>query len=248
MSPEVHIWTFSGGKDSTAMLLKGVEHGYKMDYVVFVKTGVEYPETLEAVAKMEAERLAPLGLKITYLEPERTFKDLALNKFKGFPSFSARWCIRELKLKPLAKFRRELRERHPGALFIEYIGYSLDERDRAERLKKTGETKQRRYKFPLIEDFKLSERGALSYCYESGFNFNGIYERLPRLGCYICPFQRDREALYLIRERPELWEDIEAMERDLKAAGSELWRFKRDHSTADYNRRYKGLRSIEEFK
>ena len=39
-----HIISFSGGKDSTAMLLKMIELNYTIDDIVFVDTGLELPE------------------------------------------------------------------------------------------------------------------------------------------------------------------------------------------------------------
>jgi len=39
-----HIVSFSGGKDSTAMLLKMIENNMLIDDIIFLDTTVEFPE------------------------------------------------------------------------------------------------------------------------------------------------------------------------------------------------------------
>ena len=46
-----HIVSFSGGKDSTAMLLMMLEKGMKVDYIVFVDTGKEFSQNVSANTK-----------------------------------------------------------------------------------------------------------------------------------------------------------------------------------------------------
>ena len=50
---EKHIVSFSGGKDSTAMLLLMIEKGYKIDEIIFLDTGVEFPEMYEHIEKVK---------------------------------------------------------------------------------------------------------------------------------------------------------------------------------------------------
>jgi 3'-phosphoadenosine 5'-phosphosulfate sulfotransferase (PAPS reductase)/FAD synthetase len=47
------IVSFSGGKDSTAMLLRLLEENYQVDDIVFFDTGWEFPEILEHVQKVQ---------------------------------------------------------------------------------------------------------------------------------------------------------------------------------------------------
>lgn len=48
-----HIVSFSGGKDSTAMLLMMLEKEMQIDDIVFMDTGVEFPEMYEHIEKVE---------------------------------------------------------------------------------------------------------------------------------------------------------------------------------------------------
>ena len=48
-----HVISFSGGKDSTAMLLMMIEKGYPIDYIIFVDTTKEFPEIYQHIQKVE---------------------------------------------------------------------------------------------------------------------------------------------------------------------------------------------------
>ena len=44
MKDEKHIVSLSGGKDSTAMLLRLLEENYPVDLILYCDTGLEFPE------------------------------------------------------------------------------------------------------------------------------------------------------------------------------------------------------------
>ena len=46
-----HIVSFSGGKDSTAMLLKMIEKGMPIDEIIFCDTTAEFPEMYDHIKK-----------------------------------------------------------------------------------------------------------------------------------------------------------------------------------------------------
>lgn len=48
-----HIVSFSGGKDSTAMLLMMIEKGMQIDDIIFCDTGKEFPEMYEHIKQVE---------------------------------------------------------------------------------------------------------------------------------------------------------------------------------------------------
>ncbi|HHV43019.1 MAG TPA: phosphoadenosine phosphosulfate reductase family protein, partial [Clostridiaceae bacterium] len=48
-----HIVSFSGGKDSTAMLLRMIEEEWKIDEIVFCDTGMEFPAMYRHIGKVE---------------------------------------------------------------------------------------------------------------------------------------------------------------------------------------------------
>lgn len=81
MRPIKHIVSFSGGKDSTAMLLKMIENNMQIDDIIFLDTTVEFPEMYEHIDKVEKY----INRKITRLKAERDFEYMLLHyeKKKG---------------------------------------------------------------------------------------------------------------------------------------------------------------------
>lgn len=64
-----HIVQFSGGKDSTAMLLMMLEKGMQVDEIIFCDTGKEFPGMYVHIGKVEQY----IGRKITTLKAEKSF-------------------------------------------------------------------------------------------------------------------------------------------------------------------------------
>lgn len=49
----MNVVQFSGGKDSTCMLLMMLEKGIPVDKIVFCDTGKEFPQMYEHISKVE---------------------------------------------------------------------------------------------------------------------------------------------------------------------------------------------------
>lgn len=110
---EKHIVSFSGGKDSTAMLLMMIEKGIKIDEIIFLDTGAEFPDMYDHIKKVENY----INRKIIILKAENNFEYMMLHyekkrgKYKGqkgysWPDFRNRWCTQYLK-KSVRKFRSD---------------------------------------------------------------------------------------------------------------------------------------------
>ncbi|MGN1050412.1 MAG: phosphoadenosine phosphosulfate reductase family protein, partial [Selenomonadaceae bacterium] len=108
MQETLHIVSFSGGKDSTAMLLMMLERGLPVDKIVCCDTGKEFPTMYEHWKKVESYT----GRKITILREERSFdywmfehiKTKGTRKGKkgyGWPNSLCRWCTKALKQEAL---------------------------------------------------------------------------------------------------------------------------------------------------
>ena len=196
-----HIVKFSGGKDSTAMLLMMIERGMTVDDIIFCDTGVEFPELYKHISDVERY----IGRPITRLKDEHDFwwwfgeympmkgRNAGLSCGYGWSSMKNRWCTDRLKLRPI---RRYFRNHYHGETVVEYVGIAFDE---PKRYKPTETTKM-----PLY-DWGVTEKQALEYCYAKGFDFGGLYNKFDRLGCYCCPLQRKKAWLTLYRDYSELW-------------------------------------------
>ena len=205
-----HIVSFSGGKDSTAMLLMMIEKGMQIDDIVCADTGLEFPQLYEHIKKVEKY----ISRKITMLYPEKPF-EFYLSEYKiknesspnfnrlglGWAGHKYRWCTGHLKLKQINNYLK-------GKDCIEYIGIAVDERWRTNR----PHHKTRNFKYPLIE-WEITEKEALQYCYDRGFDWGGLYNKFKRVSCYCCPLQSLNELRALYKHYPELWENMMRLDK-----------------------------------
>lgn len=173
LNDQQNVVSFSGGKDSTAMLLMMLERGEPIHSVVFFDTGWEFPEMHDHVAQVEAY----IGIEIVKLKPKRPFtywmfeREVIARKGEmkgkvhrighGWPSPLRRWCNRQ-KVAAITKYENSLSISTP----VSCIGFAADE---AKRIKDNS-TRIKRY--PLIE-YGVSEKEALAYCKRHGFNWGG---------------------------------------------------------------------------
>lgn len=119
MSKVRHVLGISGGKDSAALSIYMNEHFPSIDLDLYCcDTGKELDETYDLISNLESY----LGKKVTMLEAidtsnmakpdysngnghKNTPFDYYLTDYKGFlPSSFARWCTKELKLKPFEDY------------------------------------------------------------------------------------------------------------------------------------------------
>jgi len=101
MDSKIKIFAFSGGKDSTAMLLWGIEKKY--DYqTIFCDTGWENPLTYAFVQEINQKYL---NNKLITLRSDKYegFVDLCIKR-KRVPSTMRRFCTEELKIFPTKKY------------------------------------------------------------------------------------------------------------------------------------------------
>ena len=195
-----HIVQFSGGKDSTAMLLMMLEKGMPVDEIVFCDTGKEFPQMYEHIAKVEKY----IGRKVTKLKAEKSFdyyfseheskksKYVGMNGY-GWASMRIRWCTGLLKQEVTQKHLKNQGE------YTKYIGIAVDEPKRHKNIPKNTV-------HPLF-DWGITEKEALQYCYDKGFDWSGLYEDFRRVSCYLCPLQRIGNWRILRKKYPELYAD-----------------------------------------
>ena len=69
MKSKLYVASLSGGKDSTAMVLRLIEEGWPLDIILFCDTGVEFPQMYEHIEKLEKE----IPIPIVRLKAEKSF-------------------------------------------------------------------------------------------------------------------------------------------------------------------------------
>ena len=221
--------SFSGGKDSTAMLLKMIKNNIKIDEIIFCDTGMEFQEMYDHIEKVQEM----IQMPITVLKSEKSFeywmfehiKTKGKNKGqKGYswPDFRNRWCTQALKKQVVSKYLKQYKDKE----IVEFHGIALDEKERANK------NKEKKVKYPLIE-WKMTEKDCLEYCYSKGLDWGGLYRKLGRVSCWCCPLKSLKELEVIYNEYPYYWQK-------LKEWDSKTYRqFRSDYSIEELENKFK---------
>ena len=222
-----HIVSFSGGKDSTAMLLRMLEENMQVDEIIYCDTYKEFPQMYKHIEKIKKYIKEKYNKEITTLKAEKDFdyymfeheKTRGKNKGKrgyGWSTMLCRWCTSNLKTNVINKYLKAKNEE-----YTEYIGIACDE---PKRIKDKC--------YPLI-DWGMTEKDCLHYCYERGFNWEGLYEHFDRLSCWCCPLKNLKELKILYKYYPNLWNELKKM--DEKAYNQ----FRADYSVEQLQQKFR---------
>lgn len=226
MKNKKYIVSLSGGKDSTAMLLRLIEEKRPIDMILFCDTTIEFPQMYDHLQQLEEY----IGIPITYLKAEHSFEYYFLDytpkrknpELEGYKGMSwagprNRWCTGMLKARVIKSFLSDLKKEYD---VVEYIGIAADEPQRI----KNG-------CYPLVE-WGMTEQDCLDYCYARGFYWSGLYEIFKRVSCWCCPLQSIDELRKLYYNFPELWVQLERWDES-------TWRqFRADYSVKELRMRF----------
>ena len=194
------IVSFSGGKDSTAMLITLIENNAQIDDILYVDVGDWMWECAKDHNKQVEETL---GVKITTLN----VSDEIQKGFErwGFPSFLNRWCT-GIKRDTMRNFIRSKYGERERAI-IQYIGYCADE------VKRTSKKLYSAYdvEYPLV-DAGITTNQALEICKDYGFDFGGVYDHHSHFNCWMCPLQRVNELESIFNEYPDKWDYLRSLQ------------------------------------
>ena len=134
-----HIVSFSGGKDSSAMLIRMIEEDWHIDDIVFINVmatsilGAELPEMYEYIEKMERY----IQRKITIVPSVMSFDEGFHQKYEkgsrvgiiyGYPLVVGAWCNDKLKRRAIERHYKQYGEH------CRYLGIAADEPERLAHL------------------------------------------------------------------------------------------------------------------
>lgn len=237
--PQYHVASFSGGKDSTAMVLHMIELGDPLDEVMFCDTTMEFPGMIRHVEKVR-KVIEAAGIKFTELRAPHDFEYYLTthevegrkpgSAFYGVPGYGwaghkSRWCTKTLKVGIMERHLRELQEDFE---VIQYIGIAADEDYRMER--KGNQDPSHRH--PL-RDWGWTEAAAMQYCRDRGYDWEGLYDIFDRVSCWCCPLKNYDELRRTRKLFPDLWEKL--LDLDSRQAK----KFQHGYSVADFDLRFR---------
>ena len=187
--------SYSGGKDSLATLLlvrDCVEHVE----VLFVDTGLEFPETVENVSTVARH----YNISVKSFSAGDVFWQ-SIERF-GPPTVEARWCCKTCKLGPISML---IEEHFPnGCLtFIGQRKYESEGRARSDKVWKNPWIGNQIAASPIQNWTALH---IWLYLFWKGAPYNPLYEQgFDRIGCWLCPSGSLAEMKRIEALHPHLW-------------------------------------------
>jgi len=223
--PDVAIViSFSGGKDSSAMLADIMEnYPQAKKYVVMADTGFEHDDAVEWSQKI----VESFGLTLNVVRP--TWKDGTVKTFQGmvrnrkkFPSSSCRQCTSDLKRDPIYKW---IRNNVSEPIIINAMGLRADEsRGRAKkdpfilnnRLSTkliNGSRKRTAYDWLPIHTWTTDE--VISYLGNQGIEMHPAYSYLPRFSCRLCVLMRTKDIVAVYHNDRPAFDMVSDLEKEI---------------------------------
>jgi 3'-phosphoadenosine 5'-phosphosulfate sulfotransferase (PAPS reductase)/FAD synthetase len=200
------IAAFSGGKDSTAMVLYLLyESGIPKEqlYIVFADTGWEHEYTYEQVKLMS--KLHPVDIVKSKKYPGGIFQ---LMKERGIPTRLAQFCTHELKLYPVREYKNTFTD------YVSVYGIRKDEgthsNNRGNKNIFEFDLGTMHYNWYPIYEYTLQDIWDIHDRYN--FPRNKLYDLgCTRVGCFPCIYTKKSE-LALLKNAPDRVSQIREIE------------------------------------
>ncbi|PWR73595.1 aminotransferase class V-fold PLP-dependent enzyme [Methanospirillum stamsii] len=184
--------SFSGGKDSTAILHLAKKAGVTKSF--FIDTGLEFPETIRFIEEQGAEIIRKGGDFFQAAEKA------------GPPGKDNRWCCKLLKLHPLKIYLADV------GPCVTIQGNRWYESWNRAGLDETSQNPANPLQLNIspIRSWRAFE--VFLYLWWKKIPMNPLYERgIERIGCYLCPAMLESEYEGIKKTHPEMtdrWDDF----------------------------------------
>ena len=207
--PADPVLYFSGGKESIVML-RLLEKANRRSNVIFVATGVDFPEDAKFLLeelKPELDKHPLFHFEVNLAPPERF---LTVFREQGTLDARSAWCRKYIKAPLKGEITRRL---YGDEHFVAFEGsrwYENDFRRSHPRINFAEGYERQMWVHPIAEWTGLD---VWSYIYLEGLKINPMYlHGFQRTTCWLCPivnpFHLDRSR----KRYPELWKTIAGLE------------------------------------
>ena len=124
-----YVASFSGGKDSTAMVLKLIEESWPLDEIVFFDTGMEFKAVYKVVEQVKSI-VYQQGIRFTTLKPKIDFMlNMMCKPVRGGHHYGYDWCGGRTRWGTSEK--QNTINKYLSNDDIQYVGIAFDEQRRA---------------------------------------------------------------------------------------------------------------------
>ncbi len=192
--------SFSGGKDSLVVCSLTEKALRKKPTIMFINTGLEFPETLEYVDEFAKEG----GYVLHIAEAGNAFKE-NVSAF-GPPAKDFRWCCKVCKLGPITELIEKV---FPEGTVTVEGNRALESFSRSNTpLLSTNPFVPNQINVNPIRSWKSAD--VWCYIWGEGLKYNPLYDRdFERIGCYLCASCLSSEWRNTARIHPDLYEEWE---------------------------------------
>jgi len=233
VKPDIIAKSTGAGVQSTAIALL-IRDGVlpKPDVAIFADTGWEPAAVYEQVdrlakvyadAGVEFHRVANGHLRNDAIDPDHRYASIPyfVRNPDGSDGMGRRQCTSEYKLSPITRKIRELlgakapdfRRVPKGRVAEQWIGFSTDEVQRANRRKDSQGVSYLTTRYPLL-DLGMSRTDCEKYLQDAGWGHT------VKSACIGCPFHGNAQWRDLRDNHPDEWADAVAFDEAIRKGGS----------------------------
>lgn len=206
-----YVASFSGGKDSLAMVLRLMEDKCPLTHVVFFDTGMEFNSIYRNIDRMQ-KICEEKRIIFHIIRPKTDFltqmliKPVCEGKCKEHYGYEwcggcCRWRTSD-KISMINDYLKSL-----DGKIVQYVGIAADEPDRIKN--------ENNKLYPLVK-WGWKESDCLEYCYRQGWNWNeetsvtktgyvDLYKILKRVSCWCCKNKNLKELKAIYDYLPYYW-------------------------------------------
>ena len=224
-----YLYSWSGGKDSTAAIILSHIHNLPPSTVIFSevmfdkKRGIsgELPEHIDFIKNRAIPVFEEWGYTVEILHATKDYLDcfhqiitksknpLRNGRKSGFPIGGMCTINSRIKIKAIQDYLKNV-----NGGFVQYVGIAADEPARLTRLDGTN-------KISLLAEYGYTEQMADDLCSKYEL-LSPIYKYHKRGGCWFCPNATYGEFAYLKQYHPDLWNELEILSKDKNLASQKF--------------------------